>query len=261
MRFQNGTDVFRKNRIFYGIGCVLILGLKYFGSRAGFEELEWILAPTARWAALLGGIRFERWAGIGYASVAHRFLIAPSCAGLQFLLIAAAMLLFSFVHRTGTKRAGFCWFFFSVAAAWPLTIFVNGLRIVAAVYLPEMLEEAGFFPRWLTPEGLHTAIGAAVYFGALLLVYRAADAWFLKREGKTAGGPGTDRYLLPAFWYFFIVLGIPFLNRAGRKDPAGFYSYAFLLAAVCLPLLLLFRLAGIILKQGHRETAHKNSRP
>ncbi len=255
------ADFFRKNGIFYGIGGMLILGLKWFGSRAGFRELEWILAPTARWAELLSGIQFVRQEGIGYVSHAHRFLIAPSCAGLQFFLVTAAMLLFSFVHRMGTKREGVVWTGISLTAAWALTVFVNGLRIVLAVFLPEMLEKTGFFSGWMTPERFHTVIGIIVYFTALLFIYRTADAWLGRREGREKDGHASGRYLAPVFWYFFIVLGLPFLNRAGKNDPDRFFRYTFLMTGVCLPLLLLFWLAGTIKRQCRREAEHKNTRP
>lgn len=40
--------VLKENLIFYAAGFVVLSSLKLFYSRAGSDELRWILAPTAR---------------------------------------------------------------------------------------------------------------------------------------------------------------------------------------------------------------------
>ena len=180
----------RKNLAFYLTGFLILLGIKLFYSRADCQELRWILGPTAGWVTLLSGISFAYLPGEGYVNHSLRILIAPSCSGVQFMLITMATLLFSFVHRAagnGTpssrSRKGFLW----TAACLPLSyltaIFVNGLRIIAAIYLPALLAQAGLSgadsPRcFLTPEKLHTAIGVLVYFVSLLTIYRLGGYFF-----------------------------------------------------------------------------------
>src|SRR5688500_16207168 len=68
------------------------LGLKYFYSTASPDELRWILAPTTRLVELLSGRSFEFESHAGYMSSDNRFLIAASCAGVNFLLTSFLML-------------------------------------------------------------------------------------------------------------------------------------------------------------------------
>ena len=98
---MRGKLRFHRQYIFiYLMGFSLILGMKYLYSKADCESLLWILGPTARWVELLSGIPFVYEPGFGYANHGLRFLIAPSCSGVQFMIITAAMLIFSFSHRS-----------------------------------------------------------------------------------------------------------------------------------------------------------------
>lgn len=101
--------ILRQNGIFYLTGMLIILGIKLFYSKASIPDLKWILAPTSLWVRILSGIPFDYEPGSGYVSHSFRFIIAPSCSGVQFMLIAAATLLYSFVHRMPTRKKGICW--------------------------------------------------------------------------------------------------------------------------------------------------------
>lgn len=223
---------------YYAAGAAALFLLKCHYRLAGCEELLWLLAPAAGWAGLLSGCPFTYLPGEGYASRSLRLLIAPSCSGLQFLLIAGAMLLFTFIHRMGTEKKRALWAAGSLSAAYGYTIFINGIRIVLSVRLPQ----TGLLTGVLNPERLHTLIGAAVYFASLLLLYQIAEA--LSRRlaeeeecGVTAGNECL-RSLSPLFWYGFLVLLIPALSRLWLPDRRDFLEYAFLVSAVCLILLL-----------------------
>lgn len=250
-------------------GCYLLGGcfaiwLKYRYSHAGSGELLWLLQPVAWWAGRLGRMSFEYEKGIGYVNHAVRFIIAPSCSGVQFFIIVMLMLLFAFVHRMGTRKKRWAWMVFGLFVAYGYTVFVNGIRIVLAVELPLFLARVRFCVGWLSPERLHTLIGVAVYFTALILLYQAVDAAVCFRErGSGKDNPDIDtdmhgnpkrkhRYLIPAFWYFFIVLGVPFLNRAVADNRAGFIEYAFVTAGGCLGVLTVLK-AGKKLLHGCRR--------
>lgn len=263
----------KQNYIFYCIGFLLIFGMKYFYSRAGSDELKWLLAPTTRLVTLLSGIPFVYERGAGYVNHSLRFLIAPSCCGIQFMIITIATLIFSFVHRMGatesTKKAkpfpalgrGLLWTFGSIAASYLVTILVNGMRIILAIYIPVLLENANIQNFFLTPGQLHTAIGTFVYFVSLLTIYRIAGYISLKlspestRDAISSCGeqnhsgkllpPIARKCLSPVFWYLFIVLGIPFLNRAYQKGNEKFMEYTILVTSICLSVLLVFGLLGL----------------
>lgn len=158
---------------FYAVACAVILGLKYYYSKAGVDELAWILAPTAWWAGALSGVGFVREPEIGYVSHLYRFVIAPPCSGVQFMLIVFAMLLFTFVHRMPTKRACVYWTAAGIVASYLCAVFVNGFRISLALY--HNAPGRPIHPvAWLTPERLHTVEGVLIYFGSLFILYNVA---------------------------------------------------------------------------------------
>ena len=96
--------VLKENLIFYAAGFVVLSCLKLFYSRAGSDELRWILAPTARWAGSLGGIPFAYEAQRGYVNHELRFIIAASCSGVQFMLVSMAALIYGCIHRMKTGK-------------------------------------------------------------------------------------------------------------------------------------------------------------
>ncbi len=265
----------RQNIVLYITGCFLILGMKYLYSTADCEGLRWILGPTARWVETLSGIPFIYEPGLGYANHGLRFLIAPSCSGVQFLIITAAMLIFSFTHLVTESRLaaksrlmdghrsqairraalGLGWIALSLLLSYGFTIFVNGLRIVVAIYLPSFFERYGALHGLLTPDRLHTMIGAVVYFAALLTVHRLVGLFFY-RDDRTEKDRPTMRIarkcLSPVFWYFFIVLGVPFLNRAYHKNHGQFAEFALLVTLCCGCVLLLYCI-GAMIRKGFRS--------
>lgn len=232
---QKIITMIKKNLIFYLLGILLIVGIKYFYRGAESDELRWLLAPTTYLVTLLCGIPFVYESNAGYVNHSLRFLIAPSCCGIQFMLIIMATLIFSFIHRTQKKL---CWMSASIGVSYLLTIFVNAMRIVLAIYIPAFLEKTKLQGLCGTPEQLHTAIGVCVYFTSLLAVYHIAEAIFSKTASKC---------LSPVFWYFFIVLGIPFLNRSYRQDGGKFGQYALLVTSICMVVLF----TTMLLKRGY----------
>lgn len=259
--FRQAKLLFYHNWIFYLIGFAAVLGLKLFYRSASADDLKWMLAPISRWVSALSGITFTYVPLTGYVSHSWEFIIAPSCSGIQFWLIAIAATLFSYVHRMPHKRAGFVWTAISVAGSWLYTVFINGIRIVLSIYLPLWFHGRGLFTDRFTPEKLHTTIGTVVYFSALMLLCqigghlsgKLSEAWIKKENAQNdrcasssfaASRPhGTHvSFLIPAAGYFSIVLGIPFLSRAYRNDWTGFSEYASLVLGICLTISLLIRI-------------------
>lgn len=252
---------------FYLLGCCVILLIKHRCRNAGSDELKWILAPTAWWVQTISGTVFEYQPPVGYVSHGLRFIIAPSCSGVQFMLISIAVFLFSFIHRMQTRRDKFFWLLICIAGSYAFTITVNSLRIILAIYLPPCLP----FPAgMITPAGLHSLIGIVVYFSALLAGYQGAVhvsqnmagrglkepaarqniAW---RSGaghfKLPPGSFAARCLPPVFWYLFMVLAIPFFNRIYRRDFNGFSKYALLIVMGCMAVLALYYLGCCLINK------------
>lgn len=269
MNPEKNKKIIRENLLFYIIGFLILAGMKIFYSGAGCRQLNWLLAPTAGWVETLSGIPFLYEPGAGYVNHGLRILIAPSCSGFRFMTITFAMLFFSFLHKIGPseekhmeisfakpkkglktclKKGG--WLLASLLLSYLLTIFVNGLRIIAALYLPDFLRRADISPAFLTPDRLHTLIGIVVYFSALLAIYRLSACFFGEKVFSSADS--LRKCLLPLFWYFFFTLGIPALGRAYEKNGAGFAEYALLLLSGC-GILLLPHLLTVLVKKHQKS--------
>ena len=124
--------VLKENLIFYAAGFVVLSCLKLFYSRAGSDELRWILAPTARWAGSLGGISFAYEAQQGYVNHELRFIIAASCSGVQFMLVSMAALIYGCIHRMKTGKKKTIWLAGSMVFSYLFTV----LSMVSVLYQP-----------------------------------------------------------------------------------------------------------------------------
>lgn len=225
----------------YALSLLLVLGLKLYSDRAGPGDLLWILRPTAWWTGILSRAAFEYEPGAGYVNHSLRFIIAPECAGLKFLMIAFLMQSCSFVHRMDSRKKRLCWTLLSLPSSCLAAIFVNGIRISLSILLPPFLSEKPGIAAALTSGQLHTAIGTAVYFLSLLVLYQAGDHISQKIAQKKKEG-SIQNMFLPILWYLGPVLGLPFLSRIAYRDYKNFSGYELPVLAVCGTILLLFTL-------------------
>src|SRR6185436_17485810 len=141
----------------WGVAFLLGLGLKLHYSRAGARELEWILGPTARLVGLLRGEELTLLRGglrQGWAPPDGAYVIAPACAGVNFLVLVLAVSVLGFAHRLATRRARLAWLGSALAGAWGVTIAVNTVRILAAIELYRVGEVAG-----VSAAGMHRLLG------------------------------------------------------------------------------------------------------
>lgn len=108
-------------------GCWL---LKYHYSTASSEQLRWILAPTAALveAVTAGGFVYEL--GRGYVSTALGVVIAPACAGVNFLIVAWAALALGHFGVAASSPLGAWWLPLSALVAYATTLVVNAARIL-----------------------------------------------------------------------------------------------------------------------------------
>lgn len=244
--------------------AALAAGMRYLCHISDSDALTWILAPTAWWVSALSGIPFEYLPHLGYVNHFHQFLIAPACSGIRFMLLTFLMLVFSFLKpgaalmKENSVYKRYLWLGFSIFFSYLSTVFVNGIRISASIYLPNVLEELGLLKGWLTPDRLHTLIGSVTYFSSLYLIYAAADIicrHTLLPQNKSAAGETAQsaadffsRAMKPVFWYLLIVLAVPFLGRLCRNEWDGFIPYTVLVVCVCFGVVLLRYLVHIFRK-------------
>jgi exosortase K len=196
------------NWSYYLLTLLLAFGLKYHYSRASSEDLDWILRPTAGVVEWLSGVEFQEEIGTGYINHECYTIIAPSCAGVNFLIAALCMSICSFLHHLNRCREKWSWIASCLATNYLLTLFINAIRILLAIHF----YQTGLSFGWLTPERLHRLEGIIVYLLALYLLFLA-----LQRLSRSAAHKRT-LYFLPFGWYGLIVLGVPLVNTAYRGN-------------------------------------------
>ncbi len=233
------------NAIFFLIIAAAAVWLKSFYSRAGSEDLGWMLRPTAWVAEAISGTAFSAETGAGFVSGDRRFVIAPACAGINFLIIAWLTAACSGMHRFKSAAGKSLWLVVSGISALGLTVGVNGLRVVLSI----LLYDTGVHIGPLTPDRLHRLTGATVYLVCLYLFHGGIswipDRWAggsrktPSREGRRPRG----NTLRPLVWYLAIALGVPLLNAAYRRSPGQFIEHAGTVLAVSLGIFALISAA------------------
>ncbi len=210
-------------------------GLKDYYSEADSETLGWLLAPTARLVEWCSGIVFVREAGSGWVNLENEVIIAPACAGVNYLIILFCMAAFQGIIGLRDLRSLPVWLCLSGVAAVGLTILVNALRI----WLSVIAYRADIHAGWLSGEMVHRLLGIAVYYSFLFFHY-----WFISfilrtmdPMGKVSGQPLFC--WVPLFWYLLIGVGVPLLGDAALLRSAPFirHGLAVGMASVCLTLL------------------------
>lgn len=222
------------------------LTVKLFYSTASVNQLRWILAPTTRLVELVSGSQFEFESHAGYMMSDRSFVIAASCAGVNFLIASFLMLSLGqlWKHRaqnqTRETSPNLAWRFIPAAAvvAYLATLVANTVRISTALRLRRMPLEIS----WLSGNQLHRVEGIFIYFGFLLLLFvisekvssESATAW------KNASGLLRQSFF-PLLIYYATALGIPLVNGAYRQSSEFWEHSVFVLLT---PLLLILPLAA-----------------
>jgi exosortase K len=246
------------------LSCAAALKLHY--STASVNQLRWIVAPTTVLVELISGTRFAFESHAGYLSSDRSFLIAASCAGVNFLITAFLMLSLRKLWKDGSRKGSdnLAWSFIPTAAlfAYLVTIIANGVRISIALHLQRMSPEFS----WLTPNQLHRFEGIFVYFGFLLLLFVVSEklssedraglshhdevrcveeASEIGRHSYSRGKLGLLRVtFFPLLIYYVTTLGIPLLYSVFRPRVVIADFREHLVFVLLTPLLLILPLAG-----------------
>lgn len=228
----------RRNYVVFAQVFVVLLAavaIKWIYAVASVNQLRWILAPTTWLVEFITGTNFEFESYTGYMSSDRTFVIAASCAGVNFLITSFLMLSLRRVWQD--RHAKIAWGFFAVVAiaAYLATIIANTTRISSALLLRRMPVELG-----LSPAQLHRFEGIFIYFGFLLLLFLVNE----KLSERSSGAPGIGltasgfvrQAFFPLLIYYATTLGIPLANGAYRQGLDFLEHAVFVLAT---PLLLL----------------------
>jgi len=247
----------RTNGLFYAVGLTAMLGLKYYYSSAAADDLRWLLGPIARLVELLAGIQFQWDSHAGFVSHSREVVIAPACAGINFLIICFSTLYFTFLARLHGTAAKCGWFCICAAAAYLITLCGNTVRILISLYL----YGAAIYGGWVTPERVHCLAGTATYLSILLVTFLAAER-FLGRSRRPEvhdsltpncgrGYVPTACYLfpIPIAWYLLVTVCAPLLNGALSTSDSRFVEHAALILSMCLCISALAVSIAAILKK------------
>ncbi|HKO61939.1 MAG TPA: exosortase K [Pyrinomonadaceae bacterium] len=228
------------------------LGMKTFYSNASVNELRWVLAPTTFLVEIVTGRTFNFEMHAGYMSSDRSFLIATSCAGVNFMITAFLMLSIAKLWRGQLtwKRIPLV-----LVISYAATIAANTVRISTALHLQS--------DRWnatgLSANQLHRLEGIVIYFGFLLLLFLLLERTQNQTigAGRTTGGlVRISQFILPLVIYYATTLGLPLANAVYRGE---FAAKAFLehsAFVLLIPLLLILPIA--LIRQ--RESDPRNTR-
>jgi len=218
-------------------------GLKYHYSHADSDDLNWILEPTACLVQATSGMSFERVKGTGYMDHENRLIIAPTCSGINFMIIVFCLSTYIGLKRITNIRTMIMWLLILIAASYSYTLIVNTIRINISIYSLKH----GLFQAWFSRETIHLIEGVVVYFVFLLIYYS-----FLKRITNVDSVKDPRWHfkqikagLLPMTFYFSITLLVPVLNHGDFLPNKEFIDYAIIVLVTCsivLILIFLFRI-------------------
>lgn len=214
------------------------LALKYHYSVATVNDLRWILEPTRLLVETVTShtFRFEPYAG--YLIDDRTFIIAASCAGVNFLIIAFLMLNAGQLYRE--RRLTWTHIGASMLVAYFTTLIANTVRIAVALQMLKYDLRIGNLPE----EDIHRLEGIVIYFGFLLLLFFVSE----KIADRSRPNPSTllRRSLIPLAIYYVATLGVPLVGGAYRET--AFWQHSLFVVVtpliIALPIVCLVRIVS-----------------
>lgn len=214
--------------------AVVIFGKHYYRN-ASADEIAWLLAPTAHLVSAATGADFVREAGAGWIDRDIMFLIAPVCAGCQFLFAGFFVTAIAWLGQMRTWPAMAQRLAIAAACAYLATLAVNAIRISIAVWMHAARVSSG---DW------HRLEGIAVYLGGLCALYALATSTrraptpvrSIDRASRRAA-PWRAMYsryqwlAVPMAIYVAMTLVLPALNGAWVRP--GFARHAAVIGLSC----------------------------
>ncbi len=223
---------------FYLAALVPGYWLKAFFSQAGAEDLTWILKPVATLVSFSTGIGFRSDSTLGFVNQDHSLIIAPACAGVNFMVIGLLMISCLCISRLKMAREKIYCLLISPVIVYGTAILVNSLRIIISIHLYEADIYAGIF----TEELVHRLTGIIVYLSGLWLLYCIAEyvLRYLQSRTSSQGFSIQDKwYLKVTAWYLLIVIVIPLLHSTGGQLPSQFVVHCLSVGLGCVCLIFM----------------------
>ena len=149
-------------------------------------------------------------------------IIAPACAGINFMIMAFGLAAFCGLIRLQRLLALFLWLILALVSTYTLTLIVNTLRIVLSIHL----YQADIYSGWLTLERLHRICGVMLYLSALGLFFKGlqpiigsySERFNSPKRPVKAFWPNW----LPFAWYLLGAAGVPASHLLFAQAAPGF---------------------------------------
>jgi exosortase K len=228
---------------------LVMLVLKGHYSTATAGQLTWMLAPTARLTAWLTSAHPVWEAGTGYVDFRRGIIIAPACAGINFMIMAFGLAAFSGLLRICRLAPLLSWLILSLAGAYGLALGVNAVRIAISI----RLYQAEIHWAWFTVDRVHRLAGIGVYLGALGLFFKflgpIISCYCNRSDPRNRPASLSLPAWLPLGWYLLGAVGVPTANLLFRNPAADYGEH-------CVTVIL----AGLALYTGGRLIRRFGSR-
>lgn len=196
------------------IAVIAVVGGKHYYRNASADDLAWLLAPTAHLVSTITGAQFVREAGVGWIDPEIMFLIAPVCAGCQFLFAGFLVISIAWLREMQTWRTMASRLVLAAGCAYLATLAINAIRVAIAVWMHTAR---------VSSSGVHRFEGIVVYFGGLCALYALATS--AQRASRFR------LLVVPMAIYLVITLVFPIMNGAVTRP--GFARHAAAILAVC----------------------------
>lgn len=206
--------------LFLSLVAGAAFALKRHYATASAEQLGWVLAPTAALVECFTCIHFTLERGVGFMSESRDVVIAPACAGINYLVVAMLSLTFCLLREVKTPARKACFVLSSVAAAYGATLVVNATRISIGIAVARHLP-----PSWdALRDQVHRVEGVVVYLTSLWLLVLAGGALIRGHGGATPTSLFRRDVVTPLSFYLAVTIGVPLVRAL--EPTRGFILHA-----------------------------------
>ncbi|MGB6065605.1 MAG: exosortase K [Desulfomonilaceae bacterium] len=222
------TDLFS-----VGLTVLVLLLLKRHYSLATATQLDWILAPTAKLVSWSTSAHLVPEIGVGHVDLAKGIVVAPACAGVNFMIMAFGLTAFYGLRHVRRFASQLAWLLLALAAAYGLTLVVNTMRIALSM----SLYDVDIYTGWLTVARVHRLAGVGLYFSALWLHFlglRQVMAIYCRHfvRQKHHKHMHTSGWWVWS-WYLLVALAIPLANLAWQNASPAFGEHCITVFIAC----------------------------
>lgn len=210
--------------------------LKFAYSRAGADDLAWVLVPSGWLATHVGGLDLTWEPLAGFISHHPRLVVGPPCAGVNFLVVAWLATFFASQGALVGARKKLVWWGATLALAYVATVGTNAVRIALAAHL----QDACIYTALVTRARVHRLLGVVLYCGVLVALCRVTST----RVRGLLAAPTFATHLSWFGWYVGVAVVLPIANRAFAQDPGRFTEHVTFTLAVGLAVLSAAWLGG-----------------